>query len=56
MSTAKTWDKIEAIVSEIERLDKLTCGAFRQADDREAFDTLSRIERKIKRKSKREKS
>ena len=37
--------RIEAIVTEIEELDRATNGAFRQYEDREARDLISRIER-----------
>ena len=38
---------IEAIIAEIERLDAASKGRFRQPEDREAFDIVSRIERKM---------
>lgn len=38
---------IEAILADIERLDAETAGAFRQAEDREALDTASRMERQM---------
>lgn len=41
--------RIEAILDEIERLDRESGGAFRQAEDREAFDVASRIQRKMAR-------
>ena len=41
-------DRIEAILAEIEQLDAATNGQFRQADDREALDIVSRIERKLR--------
>jgi hypothetical protein len=37
---------IEAIIEEIERLDRESSGQFRQALDRECYDTVCRIERK----------
>ena len=37
--------RIEAIVTEIEELDRATNGAFRQYEDREARDLISHIER-----------
>jgi hypothetical protein len=39
--------RIDAILSEIERLDRETKGQFRQASDREAYDLARRIERKM---------
>ena len=41
------WDEIEAMVSEIERLDKQLGPGCRQAEDREAQDSLARIERRL---------
>ena len=40
--------QIETILDEIERLDRATNGRFRQAEDREAFDLASRIERQMR--------
>ena len=40
-------DRIEILIAEIEELDRVSCGQFRQADDREAGDILSRIERRF---------
>lgn len=42
--------QIETILAEIERLDRATKGQFRQAEDREAFDIASRIERQVQQK------
>jgi len=42
-------NSIEAIVSEIEKLDASTGGRFREAEDQEAFYIASRIERKMRR-------
>lgn len=39
--------RIEAIVAEIERLDAMTNGQFRDESDREAFDIVCRIERRM---------
>ncbi len=44
--------RIEAIMADIERSDRETGGQFRQAEDREAFDVASRIERKMAQKFK----
>ena len=38
---------IEAILSEIEMLDAASKGRFRQSSDRECFDIVCRIERKM---------
>jgi hypothetical protein len=40
-------DRIEAILAEIEQLDAASGGRFRQASDRESFDVVCRIERKM---------
>lgn len=40
--------QIERILDEIEALDRATNGRFRQAEDREAFDLASRIERQMR--------
>jgi hypothetical protein len=40
--------RIEAILTEIEELDRASNGRFRQASDREAFDQVCRIERRMK--------
>lgn len=45
--------RIEAILSEIERLDAATQGWCRQPSDREAFNIINRIERKMRRNQKR---
>lgn len=50
----KALARIEAILSEIEALDAASGGAFRQASDREAFDTAARIERRMARNRQRE--
>ncbi len=39
--------EIEEILSTIEELDRASDGQFRQASDREAFDLVCRIERKM---------
>ena len=38
---------VEAIVTEIEILDAATAGHFRQIEDREAYDIIARIERRL---------
>ena len=48
----KQLDEIEAIVTDLEKLDAETNGQFRQASDREAYDIVARIERKMRRKIK----
>jgi hypothetical protein len=48
----KNLDEIDAILSDIERLDAMTGGQFRQAEDREAFDIAARIERKMRQRVK----
>lgn len=40
-------DRIEAALTEIERLHKESGGKFWQASDREAFDIVCRIERQM---------
>jgi hypothetical protein len=40
-------DRIEAITADIERLDRESGGRFRQPSDREAFDMVCRIERRM---------
>ena len=47
MTAEKALDNIEAILTEIERLDRESKGRFRQASDREAYDIVCRIERKV---------
>ena len=42
--------RIEEIVSDIQRLDAETKGKFRQASDRESFDLVCSIERKMQQK------
>lgn len=39
--------RIEVLVAEIEVLDAATAGQFRQDEDREAYDIIGRIERKL---------
>lgn len=46
--------RIEAIMADIERIDRESGGQFRQAEDREAFDIAARIERKMAQQFKRE--
>jgi hypothetical protein len=43
--------RIEAILSEIEQLDRASGGRFRQSSDRECFDIVCRIERKMQQRS-----
>ena len=50
MSTELALTRIEAILAEIERLDRESKGRFRQASDREAFDLVCSIERKMQQK------
>jgi hypothetical protein len=50
--TEDTWKRLDAIVAEIEWLDKATNGAYRQASDREALDVVRPIEKKLQRKQK----
>lgn len=50
----KALDEIEAILSEIEKMDAQSGGRFRQAEDREAYDIAARIERKMQQKFLRE--
>lgn len=40
-------DRIEAILAEIEALDRESGGQFRQASDKEALQIVQRIERKM---------
>jgi hypothetical protein len=47
MSAEQSLAVIEALLAEIEALDRATGGQFRQAEDREAFDIAARIERKM---------
>lgn len=47
MSASDSLSRIEAIVAEIERLDRESRGQFREAQDREAFDLAARIERNM---------
>jgi hypothetical protein len=47
-----TWKRLDAIVADIEWLDKATGGAYRQAEDLEALRIVTRIERKLRRKRK----
>lgn len=42
--------EIEKILTEIELLDRASNGRFRQAEDREAFDVVARIERQTRQK------
>lgn len=46
----KTLARIEQIVADIESVDRSTGGKFRQAEDREAFDIIARIQRKMAQK------
>ena len=46
----KAWDKIDAILDEIARLQSEIGVPVHDPADREAFDTVARIERKILRK------
>lgn len=46
--------RIEAIMADIERIDRESCGRFRQAEDREAFDIAARIERRMAQKFERD--
>lgn len=39
-------------MTDIERIDRESGGQFRQAEDREAFDIIARIERKMAQKFK----
>lgn len=52
MSTERKLDQIDAILREIERLDAVLGGQFRQEEDREAFYVAARIERTMRRKAK----
>lgn len=40
--------RIEAILAEIEQLERETGGAYRQPSDREAYDITARIERRMR--------
>lgn len=51
MSTDLRLRRIEAILSEIEQLDRESGGAFRQIEDREAHDVAARIQRTMARQS-----
>lgn len=48
MNALDRLDRIEALLAEIEAADAATDGAFRQAEDREAFDIAARIERRMR--------
>ena len=52
MSIDVQLSRIEAILADIEHLDRESGGKFRQPSDREAFDIASRIERKMRGKQK----
>lgn len=41
------WKRIEATLTEIEEIDRLTGGQFRQPEDRETYDIIARIARKL---------
>lgn len=41
-------DQIEAMLAEIERVDRESGGRFREPDDREAYDIVSRLQRKMR--------
>jgi hypothetical protein len=47
MTASDHLSRIEAIMAEIERLDRASNGQFREPDDREAFDIAARLERKM---------
>jgi hypothetical protein len=47
MTASDHLSRIEAIMADIERIDRESGGRFRQAEDREAFDIAARIERKM---------
>jgi hypothetical protein len=50
MKADPLWE-IETAVREIEALDAASGGQFRQASDREAYDIVCRIERKLRQKA-----
>ena len=52
MNTDLSLRRLEAMLDEIEALDRASNGAFRQASDREAYDLAARIERKMLQKLK----
>lgn len=44
-------DRIEAILADIEKLDSASGGKLREPADRECFDIVCRIERKMQQKT-----
>lgn len=49
MSNTEKLDRIEAILAEIEKLDRSLGGQARQESDRQALLTVNRIERRMRR-------
>lgn len=48
MTAELALSNIEAILSDVERLERETEGIYRQASDFEAYDVVCRIERKMR--------
>jgi hypothetical protein len=52
-NASEALDRIEAILADIERLDRETGGQFRQPSDKQALLTVTRIEKKMRGNTKR---